>query len=135
MRARVKFLEKVRFLGETDSGFSIVLDASKDRKIGPSPMELLLVCLACCAAIGVVNVLNAMGEEFKSLEAYVDAERREEHPQMFKRIKIKYVVGGPVRKDVIEGAIKLTYEKYCPVAAMLRNGGVKIETECSLKER
>ncbi|HCI12474.1 MAG TPA: peroxiredoxin, partial [Gallionellaceae bacterium] len=45
MKARVKWVEQVSFLGETESGHAVLMDGSPaagGRNLGPRPMEMLL---------------------------------------------------------------------------------------------
>ncbi len=53
MRAVVKWVDGVMFLGESDSGHAVVMDGAEQqggRNIGPRPMELILIGLGGCAS-------------------------------------------------------------------------------------
>ncbi len=46
MKARIKWVEEVSFLGETESGHAVLMDgppAGGGRNLGPRPMEMLLL--------------------------------------------------------------------------------------------
>ncbi len=61
MKARVKWIEGVAFMGEAGSGHGLVLDgapASGWRNLGIRPMEALLIGLGACSAFDVVGILN-----------------------------------------------------------------------------
>jgi putative redox protein len=48
------------------------------------------------------------------------AEQAKEHPRVFTRVVIEYVVRGhQVDKAAVERAIELSRDKYCPAQAML----------------
>jgi len=50
-----------------------------------------------------------------------EAERREEPPEVFTKIHIKYIIKGKnISKEAVERAIQLSYEKYCSVELCLR---------------
>jgi putative redox protein len=53
-------------------------------------------------------------------EVRVDALRAEEHPKVFTRVTVEYLVTGHnVDEAAVVRAIELTAECYCPVQAML----------------
>ena len=56
MKARVKWVENMMFVGESPSGHGIVIDGSK--KVGVSPMEMLLLGMGGCSSIDVVEILK-----------------------------------------------------------------------------
>ena len=54
MKCRIKWLDYMSFVGESDSGHSVVMDSSPDfggRDLGIRPMEMLLLGLGGCASI------------------------------------------------------------------------------------
>jgi putative redox protein len=68
----------------------------------------------------LVSLLQKMKMPFDALAVEVEGEAREEHPQVYTRIKIRYILKGPeLDRDKIDKAIALSLEKYCPVHAML----------------
>ncbi|HQT43866.1 MAG TPA: peroxiredoxin, partial [Halothiobacillus sp.] len=57
MKARVKWVEGMAFMAESDSGHGIMLDGSPDiggRNLGVRPMEMVLMGLGGCTAIDVM---------------------------------------------------------------------------------
>ena len=61
MRARIKWIGDVAFVGESGSGHALVLDGSPDhggRNIGVRPMEALLIGVGACSAFDVVTILR-----------------------------------------------------------------------------
>jgi putative redox protein len=90
----------------------------KDR--GPRPKPLLLSALGGCTGMDVVSLLAKMKMPFDSLAIEVEGEAREEHPQIYTRIHIRYLLkGGALDREKIDKAIALSLEKYCAVTAML----------------
>jgi len=87
---------------------------------GPRPKSLLLTALGGCTGMDVVSLLKKMQMPFDSLAIEVEGEAREEHPQVYTRIHIRYILkGSALDQDKIKKAIGLSLDKYCPVTAML----------------
>ena len=87
---------------------------------GPRPKALLLTALGGCTGMDVVSLLKKMQMPFDSLAIEVEGEAREEHPQVYTRIHIRYILkGSALDQDKIKKAIGLSLDKYCPVTAML----------------
>ena len=61
MKARVKLIEGVSFVGQSESGHSVVMDGppeSGGQNLGMRPMEMLLLGLGGCSAFDVVHILR-----------------------------------------------------------------------------
>src|SRR3546814_13639077 len=57
MKARIKWVEDVTFLGESGSGHAVVMDGPPEnggRNLGVRPMEMLLLGMGGCASFDVV---------------------------------------------------------------------------------
>jgi putative redox protein len=123
MKARVKLIEGMAFLGEAGSGHAVVMDGSPEyggRNIGIRPMELLLVGLAGCTAFDVVHILRKGREEVADCVVEVSAERAAEDPKVFTAIHLDYrVKGAKLTEAKVERAIQLSKEKYCSASIML----------------
>jgi putative redox protein len=118
--ARVTWVEGMRFVGQGGSGHGLVVDGSAEGKIGTSPMELVLVGLAGCTAVDVINILQKKRQAVDSFEVRVSADRAADHPRVYTRIEIEYVVRGrDLKPRAIEQAIGLSKDRYCSVSAML----------------
>ena len=58
MKCRIKWLDHMSFVGESDSGHSVVMDSSPDfggRDLGVRPMEMLLLGLGIDVATGAAQ--------------------------------------------------------------------------------
>src|SRR5579864_5878139 len=106
------------FVAESDSSHALVVDG--DKKTGPSPMELVLIGLCGCTGYDVASILRKKRESFTSLEVSAKAEKATESPNVYTEIRLIYRVGGKVSRKAMEDAVKLSEDKYCSVAAMLR---------------
>ncbi len=123
MKAKIKWIDKVAFLGETESGHAVVMGGSPQaggRNIGPRPMEMVLIGTGACSAFDVVHILKKARQPITDCEVLLEAERADTEPKVFTRIHFHYVVTGLNLNPVqIERAIKLSAEKYCSASAML----------------
>lgn len=89
---------------------------------GHKPMELLLVALAGCSGVDIAHILRKKKQEVKDIRIDVVGLRREEHPRVYRQIKILYkVYGKDIKERAVEDAIRLSIEKYCSVYAMIKN--------------
>jgi len=123
MKARVKWVEAMTFVGESDSGHAVVMDAAPDiggRDLGTRPMELILVGLGGCTAIDVMLILKRGREPVTDCVVELDAERAPTDPKVFTKIHLHYkVTGRGLAPAKVERAVRLSAEKYCSATAML----------------
>jgi putative redox protein len=123
MQAKVTWQENLTFTGTADSGFTIQLDAKKEvggEGRGFVPMELMALSMAGCTAMDVISILRKKRQEVTDFEVRVDAPLAAQHPKVFTRASIDYLVTGhSVDEAAVVRAIQLTAETYCPALAML----------------
>ena len=123
MKARVKWVEDVCFMGETESGHAVIMDASPEvggRNLGMRPMEMLLVGMGGCSSIDVVTILKKSRQPITDCVAEITAERADEIPKVFRKIHVHFVVTGKGLNPVqVERAVNLSAKKYCSASIML----------------
>ncbi len=123
MKARLKWVDGVCFVGETGSGHAVVMDGAPEgggRNLGPRPMELLLVGTAGCTSYDVLTILKKARQDVRDCWVEIDAERADAEPKVFTRIHFHFVVTGRALKaDAVERAIRLSADKYCSASIML----------------
>lgn len=123
MKARIKWVENACLLGESESGHALVMDGSPEfggRNLGIRPMELMLIGLGGCTALDVINILKKSRQQVTDCVIEVDGERHDDHPKVYTRIHVHFIVTGHHLKDVhVKRAVDLSAEKYCSVSAML----------------
>lgn len=123
MKARIKWIEGMAFIGETESGHGIVMDASPEvggRNLGPRPMEMLLLGAGGCSSIDVMMILKKSRQAVSDCYVEMSAERAETDPKVFTRIHMHFVVKGKdIKPEAVEKAVKLSAEKYCSASIML----------------
>ncbi|MDK2463502.1 MAG: OsmC family protein, partial [Candidatus Korarchaeota archaeon] len=98
-------------------------------RLGPSPMQLVLMGVAGCTAVDVAEILGRNGQVFERLEVVAEAERAPEPPRVFTRVKIRYVVHGDVDENILRDAIKLSQARYCSASIMVKRSGAEVTTE------
>lgn len=130
MKARVKWVEGVQFVGEAESGHPVVIDGPPDgggRNAGLRPMELVLIGTGACTAYDVVQILKKSRQPVEDCVVEIDAERAPEPPRVFTRIHVHFVVRGTgLSEGAVQRAVALSAEKYCSASIMLGRAGVQI---------
>jgi putative redox protein len=123
-RARVKWVENLKFIGDAPSGHSILMDGPTESggdNVAIRPGEMTLVALGGCTSIDVVSMLKKMRVEFTDFEVIVDAETADDYPKVWTKIHVKYIIKGHnIDEAKVKKAIGLSEEKYCSVSAMMK---------------
>ena len=123
MKARIKWIDGVSFVGEAGSGHSVVIDGAPEhggRNIGSRPMELLLIGMAACSAVDVVQILKKARQPIADCVVDAQAERASDVPRVFTRIHLAYTVAGrTLDARQVERAVTLSKDKYCSATQML----------------
>jgi putative redox protein len=123
MKATVKWLDGMMFVGESGSGHAVVMDGAPEaggRNHGIRPMEMLLLGMGGCTAFDVVLILKRGREPVNGCEVEIEAERASEDPKVFTRIHLIYKLSGRgLSPAKVERAIALSKEKYCSASVMM----------------
>ncbi|HVS26396.1 MAG TPA: OsmC family protein [Burkholderiales bacterium] len=123
MKTRIKWVEQVSFLGESESGHALLMDGAPEgggRNLGPRPMETVLIGTGGCTAYDVVLILKKSRETVTDCVVDIEAERAQQDPKVFTRIHFHYIVTGKaLNPKRVEQAIRLSAEKYCSASIML----------------
>lgn len=124
--ATVRWEHAEQFEATTPSGHKLHFDSDRKSNTGPGPMELLLAALGSCTATDIVIILEKKRQKLESLEVSVSGERAPSPPMVWTRLDVVFRLrgkgadGGPLDENAVAGAVRLSEEKYCSVAAMLR---------------
>jgi putative redox protein len=122
------------FVGHSQSGHVIRMDASSEHADGPSPMEAVLVALCGCTSVDVVSILKKKRQPLASLTVSAEAEQAPAPPRTFTRIRLMYKVtaepGGRLSLKAVKDAVALSKSKYCSVSKMLEKSAV---IECDVE--
>jgi putative redox protein len=109
-------------------GHTFMVDADEQfggRNRGPGPKPLVLSALAGCTGMDVASILGKMQMKYDSFALEVEAETNDEHPIVYTRILIRYILtGAEVDRSKVEKAVKLSTQKYCGVHEMLSKTAV-----------
>lgn len=123
MKAKVKWVDGLMFVGESGSGHAVVMDGAPEHgggDLGVRPMEMLLLGLGGCTGVDVVLILKKSRQAVADCVVEITAERATTDPKVFTAIHMHYIVAG---RDLdarrVERAIALSAEKYCSASAML----------------
>lgn len=112
----------MKFTGSADTGIDVPLDSAPQaggEDSGLRPMELIATGLAGCTAMDVISILRKKRQQITAFEVQVHAERSEEHPKVFTRAVIEYLVTGhDVDEKAVLRSIELSASRYCPAQAM-----------------
>ncbi len=124
MKVDIKRLnDAVHFEARNSNGNTVYIDG--DEGVGGvgkgmRPMHLMLVSVASCSAIDVVDILRKQRQPLKDLQISVNGERPEEgYPRPFKAIDIHFTLVGDLDKSKTARAVKLAVEDYCSARATL----------------
>jgi putative redox protein len=110
---------EMAFEGKNQTGGSVQL-GTLDGKPGVSPMELLLIGVAGCTGVDVVNILGKKRQPLQDLRVVVRAKRADDHPKVYTEIEVTYLLwGAGLSEKAVEQAIELSETKYCSASAML----------------
>ncbi|MGD0958821.1 MAG: OsmC family protein [Methylomonas sp.] len=138
MQAIIKWVDGRMFVGESESGHTVVMDGPMDhggRNVGIRPMEMILLGVGGCSAFDVIDILEKGRHEILNCTAELTAERVDAIPSVFSKIHLHFKVSGknlPI--SAVERAIKLSAEKYCSASIMLGKAGVKISHDFEIIE-
>ncbi|WP_300174993.1 OsmC family protein [uncultured Aliivibrio sp.] len=122
MNAEVKWIDGFTFLGQSQSGHSVVMDGNGGEK-APSPMELVLMAAGGCSSVDVVDGLKSVNQVVTGCIAKLSSERRESAPKLFTHVNIHFEVSGHnLDPKVVEQVTADSLQKYCSVCLMLGEG-------------
>jgi putative redox protein len=123
MKARVKLIEGVSFVGQTESGHAVVMDGAPEsggKNLGPRPMEMLLLGMGGCSGFDIVHILRKARLDVRDCVAEIDATRADTDPKVFTRIHMHFIVSGKnLDPKRVGQAVQLSAEKYCSASIML----------------
>ncbi len=110
------------YVGIDTNKHSVVISTQDEfNRVGMKPSDLLLVALASCTGVDVVEILRKKRQPLSSLEILADGEQDADPPWRFRRIHLTYRVRGKnLTPEAVGRAIELSESRYCSVAASLR---------------
>ena len=138
MKATIKWVDGVMFLGESGSGHTVVMDGPPEaggRHMGIRPMETVLVGLGGCASFDVVSILKKARQDIRDVHTELAAERADVEPKVFTKIHLHFVVTGKNLKEAhVKRAVELSAEKYCSASILMGRAGVEVTHDYEIVE-
>ncbi len=130
MKAKITWGGDAKFIAESETGHSIVMDGPPDhggKNQGARPMETLLIGMGGCSSFDVIHILKKSRQDVIDCVAEIEAERADAVPSVFTKIHLHFVItGNSLKESMVRNAVKLSAEKYCSASIMLAKGGVDI---------
>lgn len=115
--------DAVHFKAQNNAGNTVHTDGAEavgGEGKGMRPMELMLVSVASCSAVDVVEILKKQRQPLKNIQISVSGERPESGaPRPYKSIDLHFTLHGNLEESKVARAIKLAVEDYCSARATL----------------
>ena len=123
MKTIVRWIDGMMMVGESASGHALIMDGPEDlggKNLGVRPMEMLLLGMGGCTTVDVISTLKKMREAVSDCQVEISAERADEHPKVFTKIHLHFVIKGDnLNEKKIAKAVSLSADKYCSASIML----------------
>ncbi len=130
LKTSIKLInDKLHYSGVVEGNKPISIDyiPPLGDNLGYTSLELLLLSLSSCIGSTVLIFLRGMKKKITACEVNSKGIRKEEHPTGFKKIFVEInITSSDVTENDIEGILKMSEEKYCPVWSMIKSN-VEIE--------
>jgi len=113
------------YVGHNQAGATVLMGKDRDGKPGIGPMQMLLVGLAGCTMMDVVDIMRKKRQAPVDFQVKVRGNQRlTEYPYHYTEYQVEYLLWGDnlQEKDVAQ-AIQLSEEKYCSVGGTLVKAG------------
>jgi putative redox protein len=111
-------------------GHTVQLDTSDETggtNFGVRPMQMLLMGLGGCSAIDVVMILKKQRQTIDDFSIQISGEREAgKEPSLWQQVKIVFKLKGNIDIEKAERACQLSMDKYCSVAATLKQSGTNL---------
>jgi len=123
LSAAVNWTGGMHFQGTSEFAHEVPIDHGPPLGTGEGikPMELTLMSLAACSGQTIISLLEKMRQDVKSFSVRAEGKRQEDHPRVFTEIRLEFKVEGPaLDRALVEKAVRLSEEKYCPVWAIMK---------------
>jgi putative redox protein len=100
------------------NGVTAIVDG--DSSVGPSPVQLLVISLAGCMSMDIVDILRKGRHTITAFRSGIFGERAPEPPTRLLKVRLEFHVRGVVPAEAVTRAIALSRDKYCSVWHSLR---------------
>lgn len=113
----VEWLGGMRYRGGPAGGPTLVVDGARGE--APSPVDTLVIAMASCAAVDVVDYLEKRRTPAASLRVSVRFSRAPEPPRRVTQARLTFHVATDSPREHVERAVRLSFDRYCSVSNSL----------------
>ncbi|MFP4370432.1 MAG: OsmC family protein [Candidatus Kapaibacterium sp.] len=128
---------KMRIKGTNELGLETYFDTNPNvggENTAATPMEVMLQAMAACAFMDTVSILRKKRKQVDNLEIEVHGERKKEHPKMFTKVHMKFILTSPDSElSDLERSIYLSQTTYCGASALFQAAGCEVSWEKEIK--
>lgn len=114
-------------------GHTALMDTSPETggtDFGIRPMQMLLMGLGGCSGIDIVSILKKQRQTIDGFRMIIDGDRvKGKDPALWEKVHLIFELKGQIDHDKARKACELSMDKYCSVAATLREAQCKITWE------
>ena len=107
----------MRYRGGPAGGPTLIMDGK--REAAPSPVDSLVIAIASCSAIDVVDYLEKRRTPASSLRVSARFSRAPNPPRRITDLNLVFHVATESDRDHVERAVQLSFDKYCSVASSI----------------
>jgi putative redox protein len=126
------------FEAKDQTGHAARMDSSPETgggNFGIRPMQMLLMGLGGCSGIDIVSILKKQRQTVEEFHISIEGEREQgKEPTLWKTIRIVFELKGSIDPEKARKACELSMEKYCSVAATLKEARCQINWELKLHD-
>ncbi|MCS7061613.1 MAG: OsmC family protein [Anaerolineae bacterium] len=132
-KAEVVWVAEQTYIGIDSTGHSLVISKPGEGSVGVKPSDLLLVAVAACANVDVVEIIKKRRATLHKLIVRVSGEQAPEPPWAFRTIHLHFEIeANNLDAPQAERAIDLALNKYCSVRSSL-SPDVAVSFECTVR--
>ena len=107
------------FVATNAAGIEVHMDSGPEPK-GAGPVQMLVMALAGCSGIDIVDILEKGRQQLDTFDVELDYERATgQVPALITKIHVHFVLTGTLDVDKVRRAVELSLDKYCTVSRML----------------
>lgn len=118
MKINISHNANQEFIAQNQNGVKLNVGCC-DKNTLFTPMELLLVGLASCSSVDIVEVFSKKRFEIEHYSVDVSASRVTSVPAIFETITVTYNIDSEVKKQDLINVLDLCISKYCSVADII----------------
>ena len=126
------------FEAKDAGGHTVRMDSSPETggvDFGVRPMQMLLMGLGGCSGIDIISILNKQRQKVTGFSMTIDGERETgKEPALWQDVHVVIDLKGEIDPDKAKKACELSMDKYCSVAATLKEAHCHITWEVKVND-